>query len=238
MEHIYLVAAVVFAATVVQSVSGFGFALVAMSILSLIMPMKTATPLVLLCGMLITFLIFLRLIRHLDISKFIPLLAGALFGVPFGAYVLVNADETLVRRLLALLLFLYSVYSLTHTRSGRVISRNWGFLFGFLSGCFGSAFNYSGPPVIVYTSMQNWDKDDIVVTMQSFFFISGLAIVAVHALNGLITTQVLASWALLSPVLFLGVFAGSRLYEKIDQDLFRRILFLLLILLSLVIAVK
>ena len=225
---------IVFLAAFTQSVAGFGAALVAMSLLTLLLPITFVTPLVALMGTFITISIFMRLRRHFDIKKVLPLAIGALPGIPFGIYFLTHFPENTVKKILAVVLLLYSLYSLLNVRHSRIIRKEWGFLFGFLSGCLGGAFNTNGPPAIVYTSMQSWSKDDSTVTLQSFFLLSGIMLITMHGLHGLITMDVLNHFFLLIPVIIAGVVAGSFIYNRVDQVSFRKIVYLLLVVLAMV----
>jgi len=234
MTQILPLILIVFFAAFTQSVAGFGAALVAMSLLTLLLPITFVTPLVALMGTFITISIFLRLRRHFDIKKVLPMAIGALPGIPFGIYFLTNFPEDIVKKILAVVLLLYSVYSLLNVRHSRKIRTEWGYLFGFLSGCLGGAFNTNGPPAIVYTSMQSWSKDDITVTLQSFFLLSGIMLITMHGLHGLITVNVLNHFFLLIPVIIAGVVAGSFVYDKVDQVSFRKMVYVLLVVLAIV----
>jgi len=234
MTQILPLILIVFFAAFTQSVAGFGAALVAMSLLTLLLPITFVTPLVALMGTFITISIFLRLRRHFDIKKVLPLAAGALPGIPVGIYFLTNFPEDTVRKILAIVLLLYSLYSLLQVTHNTILRKEWGYFFGFLSGCLGGAFNTNGPPAIVYTSMQPWSKNDITITLQSFFLLSGIMLITMHGLHGLITVDVLHYFVLTIPVLILGVVAGSFVYDRINQDLFKKIVFILLIVLAVV----
>ena len=160
-QSIALISAVFFISSFVQSVSGFGSAIVAMSILTLFFPVKFATPLVLPIGTIITLTIFLKLRKHFDYKKLKPLLIGTIFGVPTGALFLARADEQTIKRILAFLLFSYGFFSLTGKKKIELeLTPKWGYLAGFFAGCLGGAFSTSGPPVVIYTSVQKWSTGD------------------------------------------------------------------------------
>ncbi len=234
MTQVLPVLIIVFFAAFTQSVAGFGAALVCMSLLTLLLPITFVTPLVAMMGTFITISIFVRLRRHFDMKKVLPLVAGALPGIPVGIYFLTHFPENIVKKILAIVLMIYSLYSLLHVTHNTILRKEWGYLFGFLSGCLGGAFNTNGPPAIVYTSMQSWNKNDITITLQSFFLLSGIMLITMHGFHGLITVEVLHYFVLTLPVLILGVVAGSFVYERINQDVFKKIVFILLIVLAVV----
>ncbi len=64
----------------------------------------------------------------------------------------------------------------------------------------------SGPPVIIYTALQPWDKDEIKSTLTGYFFLSGLIIIVAQAMSGLMTTAVLTGSLISIPFIIVGVF--------------------------------
>lgn len=92
----------------------------------------------------------------------------------------------------------------------------------------GGAFSAAGPPVIVYTSLCAWSKDQIKVALQGYFLIVGIVVVLAHAINGLTTLPVVRLFAAGLPLLFLGTYIGGLYCGRITETAYRRILLLLL----------
>ena len=104
--------------------------------------------------------------------------AASIFGVPIGIWILANADESLVKQILGLLLTAYAIYALVRPTSSWVPSRRWVYPTGFLAGCLGGAYNTPGPPAIVYGSLRQWPRDEFRAVMQSLFFVNATLVVA------------------------------------------------------------
>ena len=235
MELYLVLALTIFAASLIQGMTGFGSALVAMAILPLFLPIRTVTHLVLLAGLLINILIFVRFHQHFDIKKLLPIIAGAVVGVPIGVYGLKMIDERIIKAVLGTVLFSYSCYALMGREYAGRISEKWGYAFGFLSGCLGGAINTSGPPVVIHAALQRWNQHEVMTTLQSFFIVSGIYTLVMHSLHGLFTMTVLRYWALMIPVQIAGVFLGIFLHRRINEELFRKFIYLLLIAFSVII---
>jgi uncharacterized membrane protein YfcA len=227
-----LLAAVIFLSSGVQGLSGFGFALVSMSLLPLFFPITFVTPLVALTAALVTFYVFLTLRTHFDIKKLSPLLIGSMLGIPLGVFGLVHLNEVVIIRTFAVFLFLYSLYSLVGKEPSFSLARRWGYLFGFVSGCLGGAYNTSGPPAIIYTSLQDWNKNEATITLQSYFIVTALFIIVMHSINGLVTVEVLKCVGIIIPFSLMGVCIGSYFFTRIKQETFKKIVFTLLLLVS------
>jgi uncharacterized membrane protein YfcA len=82
--------------------------------------------------------------------------------------------------------------------------------------------------VIVYTSLQAWTKDQIKVTLQGFFIISGLIIGVFHAASGLTTGVVIRNFIVSIPTLLAGTWLGSMLYGRFREEGYRRVMLVLL----------
>ncbi len=85
----------------------------------------------------------------------------------------------------------------------------WLYAAGFCSGFLGGSLAMSGPPVIVYTALQPWDKDEMKSTLTGYFFLSGLIIIVAQAMSGLMTAAVFAGSLISIPFIILGVVSGS-----------------------------
>nr|HPJ39641.1 TSUP family transporter [Spirochaetota bacterium] len=96
MELYIVLTITIFTSALIQGMTGFGSALVAMAILPLFLPVRTVTPLVLLVGLLLNIIIFVRFHQHFDMKKLFPIIIGAAAGVPIGVYGLKMIDERII----------------------------------------------------------------------------------------------------------------------------------------------
>ena len=212
-----------------QGVTGFGFGLLAIPLLSLFIDIKTAVPLCSLLGILVTAFLSLRLRKHIDRRKILPLLFGCIPGVAVGTLVLKKAPTELLSVLMGVMLIAYALYRLTGKQQPRSIDSRWAYAAGFFTGAISSAFSAGGPPTIIYTTLRGWDKNEIKATLSGFFLTGGLTVVTAHALTGLTTSLVLHYFLLSAPVVIGGVFIGSLLYDRIDTSVYLKLLQFLLL---------
>ena len=207
-----------------QGVTGFGFGLVAIPLLSLFIDIKTAVPLCSLLGILITAFLSLQLRKHIDRRKILPLLFGSIPGVAAGTLVLKKAPTELLSVLMGVMLIVYSLYRLTGKQQPRSINEKWAYVAGFFTGAISSAFSAGGPPTIIYTTLRGWDKNEIKATLSGFFLTGGLIVISAHAVTGLTTGLVLHYFLQSAPVVIGGVFTGSLLYDRIDTGGYLKLL--------------
>lgn len=232
MQTYLLICGILFLAGFTQGLSGFGSILLSIPLLTIFMDIKAVIPLTALAAQSMTIMLLIQLWRHLEWKKILPLLMGAIPGIFAGVFLLKRLDKGVIQLILGLILVFYAVYSLFFRAAGTRIRERWAYLFGFSAGCLGGALSAAGPPVIVYTSLQDWTKDQIKVTIQGFYLVSGFFVVSLHALTGLTTLPVIRYYGVALPVLLLGTYFGSLFYGSIKEEHYRRVILILLALLG------
>jgi uncharacterized membrane protein YfcA len=233
MEMMFYLIVIMLMAGFIQGFSGFGSVLLYLPLLALFMDVKTAIPLVAMMGVLLTILLLVPLWKDLEWDRIWPLLVGALPGVPLGVYILKSLNGRLILIFLGSILVCYSLYSLFFKVVHRELGRKWAYFTGFLSSCFGGAFSAAGPPVIVYVSVQPWRKELIKVTLQGFYFVSGLMVISAQAVTGMVTDRVLELFFYSLAPLTIGTYAGHFFFGKIREETYRRVILILLLCLGL-----
>lgn len=232
METYFWVGLILFCAGVIHGLSGFGSVLISIPLLAFFLDIKAVIPLANLAAVTMTLMIFFQLRRQFDWRKVWPLMLGAAPGIALGVLFLKHLDSQVIRYVLGGILVVYSVFSLLFKLPYRGAHARWAYAFGFLSGCFGGAFGASGPPIIVYTSLQSWDKDQLKAVLQGYFFLSGLMVVGSHILAGITTVRVLKLYMAALPVLVLGTFVGMIFYGLLREEGYRKVILIVLALLG------
>jgi uncharacterized membrane protein YfcA len=232
MEGLY-VFLIVFLAIFVQSLTGFGLALVSMPLLTAVLGIRTSAPLVAVFA-LVAELVLLLYYRHaLDLRLVWRLAFASLLGVPLGVMALRVVDERLVLMLLGVLLVAYSIYALLSVRLPSIEQTLWAYGAGFLAGILGGAYNTAGPPVIVYGNCRGWSPEQFKANLQGFFVLNSLAIFAAHILAHNFTRPVWQNSLVSLPAVALGIVTGLSLSHRINAARFRRVVLALLFLMGL-----
>lgn len=208
-----------------QGLSGFGFGLVAMSVLPFFMELTSAVPLIAVYSLTLTLMMGWRHRAGLDRASALPMVVGGVLGIPIGIFFLKSGNPVWVKGTLGTVLMVFALWSLrSNARVGAPIANGWGLPAGFLGGILGGAFNTSGPPVVIYCSLRAWPKQQTVASLQAFFNVAGIAAVTGHSLSGLLTPALLWDNMVSIPALLGGLMIGNHLHDRVDQDAFRRVL--------------
>jgi uncharacterized membrane protein YfcA len=229
---------ILFLSTLVRSAFGFGDALVAMPLLALIIPIKTATPVVAIIAPTIAISLLIKEWRHIDLKSTLKLIISTLAGIPFGILYLKSIPENIVNLILALVLIGFSLYSIVKPALHRMKSDNWAFLFGFIGGILGGAYNTNGPPIILYGILRRWKPESFRATLQSYFLPTGGAIMLGQGLAGLWTKAVLTTYIYSLPLVFLAIFFGLGISRKIPAQKFNKYVYVMLLGLGIILLIK
>jgi uncharacterized membrane protein YfcA len=220
-----------FAGALVAGLSGFAFGLVASSIwLYILTPLQAAT-LIIAFGLIVQGYSVWKLRAALDWKKLWPFVLGAAFGVPVGVGILTWANPAHVRMGVGGLLVLYSLYAWFRPTiapvkaAGAAADAGVGFLNGVLGGITGLA----GILVTIWCGLRGWPKDQQRTVFQpvavATFLMGALWIGA----KGAITMETLKLFAIGLPALFAGTWLGLKLFGRLDEAAFRKVVLVLLL---------
>ena len=221
-----LIYVILFVSTLIHSTLGFGQALIAMPLLAMVVELKSATPLVAFVLMTIAAVILLRNWRVVDLSAVWRLVLSSCLGIPVGLFLLKGIPEGLMKAFLGILVILFSLYNLAD-RYLKIIDLNRvsgssriAYLFGFVAGIVGAAYNTSGLVITIYATLRNWSPDRFRSTLQSYFVFTGILILASHGLAGFWTPYVLRLYVTALPLVLVAIFLGGKLNRFIPQGQF------------------
>ncbi len=235
-----LILLIIFTAFLVRATFGFGDALIAMPLLVLLVGIQTAAPLMALLAFVIAFLIYYKNRKSVRLKITLKLVISGLLGVPLGLFYLTQIDERIINIGLGVILILFAFFRLLNVKF-RFKEKSQNVLVypvGFLSGILGAAYNTNGPPVIMLLSLQNWKATDFRSTLQSYFFFTGIGMVAGHFAWGNVTGEVLTYFLAGLPIIIATFFLGEKLFGKLSSEKFYSWVYFVLLLLGLSLILK
>jgi uncharacterized membrane protein YfcA len=172
-----------------------------------------------------------KLRRALDWRKLWPFVLGAALGVPLGVGILTWTNPAHVRAAVGVLLVLYSAYALLRpaippVKAGATADAAVGFLNGVLGGITGLA----GILVTIWCGLRGWPKDVQRTVFQpvavAIFLMSAVWIGAA----GAITAATIKLFLIGLPALLAGTWLGLKLFGRLDEAAFRRVVLALLLI--------
>lgn len=217
------VALVLFLATVIRSAFGFGEALVAVPLLALTVPVEIAAPVAVLVSITVALVVVLQDWRHIHLRSAAWLVLSTLFGIPLGLMMLKMVPESLVKITLAIVIIVFSVYSLIRPSHYELKDDRLAWLFGFLAGIMGGAYGINGPPLAIFGSLRKWSPGHFRATLQGYFLPSSIAGMVGYFFTGLWTPAVSRFYLLSLPAVIPAIFIGRMLNRRLHPRHFLRI---------------
>ncbi len=219
-----------FAAALVAGLSGFAFGLIAAAVWLYVLPPLQVTALIAVFGLVVQGYAVWKLRGALRLARLWPFLVGGALGVPLGAELLRAVDPVDGRRAIGAVLIAFTLYSVARpsvrvpTAGGRVADG----AVGLASGIVGAVTGLAGILAVVWAGMRGWPRDE----QRAVFQPVGVAIFALTVLwlggRGAITADTLRLMAFGAPALLLGVWGGLKLYGRLDEAGFRKLVLALL----------
>ena len=213
-----------FLATLIRSTFGFGEALIAVPLLSLILPVEVAAPIAVLASIIVAGTILFRDWRHIQFKSVSWLLISTLFGIPIGLLILKSMPESMIKGLLGGLILSYSAYSLWSRKVLALSDDRYAWLFGLLAGVSGGTYGINGPPLAVYGAMRGWSPAKFRATLQGYFFPASIVGMLGFGVTGLWTHAMIRLSLGSLPAIIIGIPVGQYIHERLETRSFARIL--------------
>lgn len=216
-----------FVATLIRSAFGFGEALVAVPLLAFRIPLPVAAPLAVLVSITVAGIVVAQDWEKIHLRSTGWLVFSTLFGIPLGLLLLTSRHEAAVKSALAVIIILFSIYSLIG-RSPlelRTDHRGWLTACGFSAGVLGGAYGMNGPPLVIYGAMRGWSPQQFRATLQGYFLPASVIGMAGYWLAGLWTRDVTRYFVLSLPCTLLGVFLGRVINHRLHGTVFFKYLY-------------
>ena len=227
-----LTLAILFLAAFTKATLGFGESLLTIPMLTLVLGVQTAVPLVSLIAGTITLLMLVRGWQQMNVALVWRLIVTAILGVPIGVWALASLPVHWVTNMLGIMLIGAGLFYLRRPTIKLFQGRQWAYLFGLVAGILGGAYSMASPPLLIYGMAQRWSPEQFRVTLQGLFLPLSVMIVLSHAAAGLWGAQVLQLYTISWPIMVFAFWLGEKVSRHIPTQLFEQILYLALIVLG------
>jgi uncharacterized protein len=171
-------------------------------------------------------------LRHaLAWKNIAPFIIGGMFGVPIGTALLTYSDPAYLRVGAGLLLVIYGVYGLAQPTlkpvpSNTPIDTGIGFVNGVLAGLTG----LPGFIITIWCQLRGWKKDFQRAVFQPVLLAAIVANVISLSVARAITPDILRLYLIGLPAMVAGLWLGFKLYGRLDDAAFRKVILVLLLI--------
>jgi uncharacterized protein len=223
--------AIVALAYLVYGMTGFGSSIIAIPMLTQLIPLKTATPVMLLLDMLAGIVVGLRNLKAVQLDELRKLGPWLCIGLVLGVTLLVSAPEKPLELTLGICLVAYSAWKLMSSGEFRALSAGWALPLGVSGGCLTAVFGTGGPVYTIYLAGRVRDAEQRRATISTLITATAFARLFLFSASGLYknpTVLPLAGWLL--PCGAIGLTAGALLRTRVPAARVSTLIWILLIL--------
>eukprot|EP00172_Hildenbrandia_rubra_P001974 Plantae.Rhodophyta-Hildenbrandia_rubra.ctg2621.p2 GENE.Plantae.Rhodophyta-Hildenbrandia_rubra.ctg2621~~Plantae.Rhodophyta-Hildenbrandia_rubra.ctg2621.p2 ORF type:complete len:402 (-),score=71.83 Plantae.Rhodophyta-Hildenbrandia_rubra.ctg2621:3774-4979(-) len=228
-----VIASAIGASAFIQSLTGFGFALVAVGALSQIEWIANSNvfndlqPVAATFGSVIGWGLLLPEIQKVNWKKLLPLLVATTLFTPVGVLGIEALGETVTLKILGSLISLFVVYTSFGIKTPKILGGRWGTIgMGALAGMFGGAFDIQGPPLVAYGDAAGWDagNGDFRRNLLAVLSTNGTIVLLFDLLTGRLQDYYVADFVGNSiPFVIVGIAAGRFLSTRLDASGFKKL---------------
>jgi uncharacterized membrane protein YfcA len=224
---------IAFLAAGTQSVTGFGFALVMVPLLSLFWDVKLAVMTSTVVGSFSLVPLVVEVRRWLSLPKAFPLAMGGVAGVPLGLAIFTRIDADLLKVCVASLVIVASLllYFAPQFRVGGPPLVG-SLIAGTLSGMLRASTSMGGPPLVLYVLGRETEVEPFRSTVLAVFLFNSvltvIGLIVAHQIGG----DVLTATGVALPAVAAGLVVGAWLRSRVQQGLFRTVVLAVLVFTS------
>ncbi len=210
-----------------QTSTGFGFSIVATPFLLLLFEPREAVQINLILSLVISTVLIRKIRKDIDKDIVKRFVKGSLAGLPVGIFIFLMMDMTLLKTTVSILILLLTILLILNFRLRHTSKRDW--TVGGLSGAFTTSIGMPGPPILLYFSGTDTAKEKLRGTTLAFYLWIYAVSLLVQILFAGTAKEIWMSSALALPIVLIGLLLGQLLFRWINQALFRKLTYGLLI---------
>lgn len=235
MISLLLITAINFLAAFLQASTGFGYAILAMSLMPLFLPMKISSAISAVTVVAIAIQMVIMLRKNLNWRVVLVPVLSCMLTTNLGVYILMHYPERVLRIILAVFLLLLTAFFIISNKRKLAIKNSLknSILFGLLTGISTGMFNIVGPFFTVYYFNICEDNISFKANLEFTFLVAGIYSTTLHLLYGNITREALPYISLSAVAAVAAGFIGLGLFRKLNRDMFRRIIYVFMPIMAL-----
>lgn len=218
------------AGSFVQTTTGFGCAIIIMSMWPMLLPVPEATQLLLFGSLVQSGFVAFKFRRNINYRIATVPLILALAGTYLGLTLLLSIDNTTAVRVIGVMLMALAVYFLAFSKHIRIPENLWtSSAAGAASGVLSGFFNIAGPPIVLYYSAAAKDKEEYTGTVQFLFAVMiAFKMVFLGVKRGL-SEMVLTHTPFVIAGSIIGMVMGLKLFNRLSTSAIKKMVYILMI---------
>ena len=223
---------IVFIASIIRGFNGFGFSATCISGFSFILPAIEIVPIILVLEVLISIFMIPYIWSKIDWNFVFKLLIGIAVGSPIGLYLLKYLSPETTHLSVCLIIIFFSIL-LMRGYTNKSINNDQSKIFtGVISGTLNGLTTLGGMPVALFLLVTSIQPAIIRGSLAALFFLTDIYAFILSFFGGIVDMITIYRTLPLIIVLPIGVFIGNKFFIKSKEQLYRKVVFYFLIVIS------
>lgn len=227
----------IFLGFLIQTITGFAGALVALPILLLVMPLTEAVCYISIFYSIASPIYFYKEWKNMDKILLRKLAITSLIGILIGSIVLIYGQPTLLKKALGIFIILFVLNSILNKNNWKFGSK-LEFILGLFGGFFSGVFSTGGPLYAVIIKNETSDFSVFRATMFGILGLVSMMRISVLVFEGVFTTIELYNSLYVLPFFILALVLGKIVFLKLDEEFLKKLILALLLVSGLVLLFK
>lgn len=228
-----------------QGITGFGSSVLALPFVTLLLGLRVAVPVLVIQAWVLTFYIAAGSWRKIVWREYFRILGFTAIGFPVGMIMASRLPEDILKWILAAFMVFVGIHGFftqpqngqgqsASTSHGRIMATSLLPIGGVIHGAYGSG----GPLAVIYATKTLPDKTEFRGTLCAVWLTLGTILIIRFLAQHQINRHVLWVTALALPSTVIGMIMGNHWHYKINDRLFRILVYAVLILAGIVLGIS
>lgn len=219
-----------------SSITGFGATVLALPFLAMLLGLDVAVPVLVMLALPLSTLIVIEARRHVKWREFGKLVGLVVVGMPVGMWLAGNMPEVPMKIALGAFTLIVGVRGVLRPvpvdtdGSGAPWKVWFRTALAPLGGVLHGAFGAGGPLIVVYAARALPDKSAFRVTLCMLWITLNAILIGRWAATSALTLHELKIAGLCLPFTILAMVLGTRVHYKLNEVIFRRIVYAVLVI--------
>ena len=229
IAQLSVVGLAVFIAAFMQIVAGFGFALLAVPLMTLAIDPKIAVVVSTLTGVFVTSWQAYKDRKFADRVLVRRMTIAAYVGMPLGLLVFITVDDNVLRLMLGIAVLVAVVLLAMRVNLDHAGPRlDHGA--GFISGVLATSLSTNGPPLVFALQARQLPAEQFRATIATVFALSNIGGLTLFIISGQVTRDGIIAAVVSIPAMLFGQLLGFPIRKHVHGERFRILVLVLLVI--------
>lgn len=216
-----------------EGITGFGCTALALPFCILIVGIKLSVPVLIILAWILALYVIIIDFKNIVWKEFFRIISFVGVGLPIGMIIYSYLPEAILKKILGAFMIIVAIRGLYICFGGVSRLKLKPFILNtilFLGGIIHGAFGSGGPFIIIYAANAIPKKSNFRATLCTLWFSLNSIIIIKNIAAGAINRNVIILLLVSLPFLFAGMIIGNKAHSKVNDDLFTKLVYSVLLL--------